>query len=71
MAVLHNTQNNALIPAIFSLVAERIQKVSDRYQVWNKKNQVRAELMRYTDRELADIGLNRTQVLTMDFAQHE
>jgi uncharacterized protein YjiS (DUF1127 family) len=69
MAVLQNTENTSLIAAVYSLAAARIREVSDRYKAWNKHNQARAELLRYTDRELADIGLNRTQVLTMDFSQ--
>lgn len=70
MSVLLNSERFSLAAAFFSLAAARIQELSSRYKAWEKQNEVRAELRSFTDRELADIGLNRSQIETMDFSKN-
>lgn len=70
MSVLQNSERLSPIAAIISLAAARVQEASDRIKARQKENQVRAELMRYSDRELADIGLSRYQVETMDLSEN-
>jgi uncharacterized protein YjiS (DUF1127 family) len=69
MTVLQNSGRLSPIAALFSMVTAPIQDGSSRYKAWEKQNEVRAELRRFTDRELADIGLSRSQIETMDFSE--
>jgi uncharacterized protein YjiS (DUF1127 family) len=70
MTVFQNSVRLSPLAAFLSLVQTRIEEQSRRYQAWNKENKVRAELRSYTDRELADIGLSRYQVETMDLSEN-
>ena len=70
MTVFQNSRRFSPIAALFSLAGERFEELSARYKAWNKQNEVRAELRNFTDRELADIGLSRYQVETMDFSEN-
>ena len=68
MTALQNTGRLSPIAALFAMATARIQDASSRYNAWEKQNEVRAELRRFTDRELADIGLSRSQIETMDLS---
>ena len=66
MSVMQNTVRISPVAALFSLAAARLQDAADRMKAKARENAVREELRSYTDRELADIGLSRSQVETMD-----
>lgn len=70
MTVFQNAVRLSPLAALFSLAASRFDEASARYKAWNKEQAVRAELRSYTDRELADIGLSRSQVETMDLSEN-
>lgn len=70
MTVMQYAERLSPIAAVFSLVTDRIQNLSARYKAWSKENEVRAELRSFTDRELADIGLTRSQIETMDLSRN-
>lgn len=70
MTVMQNSERLSPIAALFALATARIQELSARYKAWDKENQVRAELRSFTDRELADIGLSRSQIETMDLSEN-
>lgn len=70
MTVFQNAARLSPVAALFSLAAERLDEASARYKAWNKEQAVRAELRSFTDRELADIGLSRFQVETMDLSEN-
>ena len=70
MTVSQYAERFSPIAAFFSMATARIQELSTRYKAWEKENEVRAELRSFTDRELADIGLSRSQIETMDLSEN-
>jgi uncharacterized protein YjiS (DUF1127 family) len=47
-------------------VADTFSGLAARYSAWKAEKQTRAELMRLTDAELADIGLARYQIRNLN-----
>ncbi len=70
MAVTHDFDNVSVIAVVFSRLAARVQDVANRFQTWNAERKTREELMRLTDAELADIGLSRFQIATLDLSKN-
>ena len=69
MAVINNYENVSPVAILASRIAARIQGAVNQYKTWKAENETRAELMRLTDAELADIGLSRFQIKTLDLSR--
>lgn len=68
MAVTHDFQNVSPVAVLASRIAARVQDLVNRYQAAKAEKATRAELMNLTDAELADIGLARFQIRTLDLS---
>lgn len=68
MAVINNFENVSPIAILASRIAARVQDAANQYKAWKAEKATRAELMRLTDAELADIGLARFQIRTLDLS---
>lgn len=70
MAVTNDFEKVSLIAVVFSRFAARVQDLVNRYQAWTGERRTREELMRLSDAELADIGLSRYQIPTLDLSRN-
>lgn len=70
MAVTHDYQNVSSIAIAFSRIAARFQDLVLSYRNRKAERETRAELMRLTDTELADIGLTRDQIPTLNLSKN-
>ncbi len=70
MAVSHDFGNVSYVSIAFSRIAASVQDLATRYQTWKAEKQTREELMRLTDAELADIGLSRHQIHSLDLSKN-
>jgi uncharacterized protein YjiS (DUF1127 family) len=68
MAVINNFENVSPVAILASRIAERVQDAANQYKAWKAEKATRAALMRLTDAELADIGLARFQIRTLDLS---
>lgn len=70
MAVTHDFENVSSISVVVSRIAARGQALVQSYKNRKAENATRAELMSLTDAELADIGLSRFQIPTLDLKKN-
>jgi len=70
MAVSHDVKSVSPIALAYITVADKVAGLAARYNAWKAESATRAELMRLTDAELADIGIARYQIRTLDLKPH-
>lgn len=70
MAVTQDFEKVSPIAVLASRVAARVQDIVSRYKAWRLESATRAELMRLSDAELADIGLSRYEIKTLDLSSN-